>query len=86
MPLFSFEGKSPSVHPTAFIAPTATLVGDVIVEEGASVWYNAVIRGDFEQVIIQAGANVQDGSLLHAPPGGAGRRRDRVSRRGSRDR
>lgn len=69
MPLFSFEGKSPSVHPTAFIAPTATLVGDVIVEEGASVWYNAVIRGDFEQVIIRAGANVQDGAVLHAPPG-----------------
>lgn len=69
MPLFSFEDKSPTVHPTAFIAPTATLVGDVIVEEGASVWYNAVIRGDFEQVIIRAGANVQDGAVLHAPPG-----------------
>lgn len=57
------------MHPTAFIAATATLVGDVIVEEGASVWYNAVIRGDFEQVIIRAGANVQDGAVLHAPPG-----------------
>jgi carbonic anhydrase/acetyltransferase-like protein (isoleucine patch superfamily) len=66
MPLYSFEGKSPRVHPTAFIAPTATLVGDVIVEEGASVWYNAVIRADFNSVLIRAGANVQDGSVIHS--------------------
>ena len=46
MPLFSFEGKSPRVHPTAFIAPTACLIGDVTVEENASVWYNAVVRAD----------------------------------------
>ena len=42
MPLFSFEGKSPRVHPTAFIAPTANLIGDVTVEENASVWYKSV--------------------------------------------
>lgn len=68
MPLYSFEGKSPDVHPTAFIAPTATLVGAVIVEEGASVWYNAVIRADYAPIVIRAGANVQDGSVLHCPP------------------
>jgi carbonic anhydrase/acetyltransferase-like protein (isoleucine patch superfamily) len=68
MPLFSFEGRSPQVHPTAFIAPTATLVGEVIVEEGASVWYNAVLRGDFGSVVVRRGANVQDGSVLHGPP------------------
>ena len=68
MPLYSFEGKSPTVHPTAFIAPTAVLVGDVTVEENASVWYNAVLRADFAPVVIRAGANVQDGSVLHAPP------------------
>lgn len=68
MPLFSFEGKSPQVHPDAFVAPTATLVGDVIVEAGASVWYGAVLRADYSQVIIRAGANVQDGSILHGPP------------------
>ena len=68
MPLFSFEGRSPEVHPDAFIAPTATLVGEVTVEAGASVWYNAVIRADYSPVIIRAGANVQDGSILHGPP------------------
>lgn len=68
MPLFSFEGKAPRVDPTAFIAPTATLVGDVTVEEGASVWYGAVIRADYSPVIVRAGANVQDGAVVHAPP------------------
>src|SRR5581483_11601888 len=48
---------------------TATIVGEVIVEEDASVWYGAVIRADFSQVIIRRGANVQDGSVVHGPPG-----------------
>jgi carbonic anhydrase/acetyltransferase-like protein (isoleucine patch superfamily) len=69
MPLFSFEGLSPRVHESAFVAPTATLVGDVIVEEGASVWYGAVIRADYAPVIVRAGANVQDNASVHGPPG-----------------
>jgi carbonic anhydrase/acetyltransferase-like protein (isoleucine patch superfamily) len=68
MPLFSFEGKSPRIHPTAFIAPTAVIVGDVTVEERASVWYNAVVRGDFSAVVIRAGANVQDCAVVHVTP------------------
>lgn len=69
MPLFAFEGRSPRVDPTAFVAPTAALIGDVVVEAGASVWFNAVLRGDFGPVVVREGANVQDGSVLHAPPG-----------------
>lgn len=69
MPLFSFEGKSPSVHPSAFVAPTATIVGDVTIEEDASVWYGAVIRADYSAVIVRRGANVQDGAVIHGPPG-----------------
>jgi len=69
MPMYSFEGRSPKVDPTAFIAPTAVLVGDVTVEAGASVWFNAVLRADYAPVVIRQGANVQDGSVLHAPPG-----------------
>lgn len=65
MPLFSFEGKHPQVHPDAWIAPTATLVGDVTVESGASVWYGVVVRADFGAIVIRAGANVQDNSVLH---------------------
>src|SRR5438094_9889869 len=69
MPLLSFEELRPRVHPTAFVAPTATLVGDVIVEEGASVWYGAVVRADYAPVIIRQGANVQDNAVVHGPPG-----------------
>src|ERR1700748_2590713 len=69
MPLFSFEDLRPRIHPTAFVAPTATLVGDVIIEEGASVWYGAVIRADYAPVIVRARANVQDNAVIHGPPG-----------------
>jgi carbonic anhydrase/acetyltransferase-like protein (isoleucine patch superfamily) len=69
MPLFSFEGRSPTIDPTAFVAPTATIVGEVIVEAGASVWYGAVLRGDYSGVIVRRGANVQDGAVVHGPPG-----------------
>jgi carbonic anhydrase/acetyltransferase-like protein (isoleucine patch superfamily) len=65
MPLFSFEGRAPAVSPRAWIAPTATLVGEVIVEDDASVWYGAVLRADFGRIIIRRGSNVQDGSVLH---------------------
>jgi len=69
MPLFAFEGRRPVVHPDAFVAPTASLVGDVTVEAGASVWYGVVLRADYGAIIIRAGANVQDGSVVHGPPG-----------------
>jgi carbonic anhydrase/acetyltransferase-like protein (isoleucine patch superfamily) len=65
MPLFSFEGASTKVHPSAWIAPTATLVGDVTVGADASVWYGVVLRADFGPIVIGAGANVQDNSVLH---------------------
>jgi carbonic anhydrase/acetyltransferase-like protein (isoleucine patch superfamily) len=65
MPMFSFEGRSPRVSASAWIAPTATLVGDVTVEDEASVWYGAVLRADFGPIIVRRGANVQDGSVLH---------------------
>jgi carbonic anhydrase/acetyltransferase-like protein (isoleucine patch superfamily) len=69
MPLFAFEGREPRVSPAAWIAPTATLVGDVWVEEEASIWYGAVLRADLGRIIIRRGANVQDGSVLHGGEG-----------------
>ena len=65
MPLFAFEGREPRVSPAAWIAPTATLVGDVLVEDDASIWYGAVLRADFGPIVVRRGANVQDGSVLH---------------------
>jgi carbonic anhydrase/acetyltransferase-like protein (isoleucine patch superfamily) len=70
MPLYSFEGASPTVHPTAWIAPTATLVGNVTVEAEASVWYGVVLRGDFGPVVVGRRANVQDNSVIHSGPEG----------------
>jgi carbonic anhydrase/acetyltransferase-like protein (isoleucine patch superfamily) len=65
VPLFAFEGREPEVSPAAWVAPTATLVGDVHVEAEASIWYGAVLRADFGPIIVRRGANVQDGSVLH---------------------
>jgi carbonic anhydrase/acetyltransferase-like protein (isoleucine patch superfamily) len=69
MLLYEFEGRSPRVDPDAFVAPTAVLIGDVTVLAGASVWFNTVLRGDYAPIVVREGANVQDGSVLHAPPG-----------------
>ena len=69
MPIYAVGDKVPQIHPTAFIAPTATIVGDVRVEAGASVWYGAIIRGDSSYVVIGEGANVQDNAVIHARAG-----------------
>jgi carbonic anhydrase/acetyltransferase-like protein (isoleucine patch superfamily) len=71
MPLFEFEGKAPTIHETAFVAETASIIGDVTIEENASVWYGVVLRADYGPLVVRAGANVQDGSVLHGPPGQA---------------
>ncbi|MBI2773633.1 MAG: gamma carbonic anhydrase family protein [Chloroflexi bacterium] len=65
MPLYSYKGRSPRVHPTAFVAPTAVLIGDVTLAEGSSVWFGCVLRGDMDRIEIGARANVQDNSTLH---------------------
>lgn len=63
--ILAFEGKEPQVAPDAFVAPTAVLIGDVVIEEGASVWFGAVLRGDFNQIVVGAGSTVQDNTVLH---------------------
>jgi carbonic anhydrase/acetyltransferase-like protein (isoleucine patch superfamily) len=60
-----YRGKSPNVHPTAFVAPTAVLIGDVHVGEMASIWFGAIIRGDNGPIRIGARSNVQDNAVLH---------------------
>jgi carbonic anhydrase/acetyltransferase-like protein (isoleucine patch superfamily) len=72
MPLFAFEGRSPQVHPEAWVAPTATLVGDVVVEAGASVWYGAVLRGgDDPETEVGPGATVGHMCVVHGAVIGA---------------
>jgi carbonic anhydrase/acetyltransferase-like protein (isoleucine patch superfamily) len=60
-----YRGKSPKVHPTAFIAPTAVLIGDVEIGEESSVWFGTVIRGDNGAIRIGARSNVQDNAVIH---------------------
>lgn len=65
MNILSFDGKEPQVASDAFIAPTAVLIGDVVVEHGASVWFGAVLRADFDRIVVGAGSSVQDNCVLH---------------------
>jgi carbonic anhydrase/acetyltransferase-like protein (isoleucine patch superfamily) len=62
---FEFEGRRPKVHPDAYIAPTAVLIGEVEVGAGASVWFGAVLRGDEAAIKVGDGANVQDNAVIH---------------------
>jgi carbonic anhydrase/acetyltransferase-like protein (isoleucine patch superfamily) len=63
--IIAFGGKVPRIHPTAFIAPGCRIVGDVDIGPEASVWYNCVIRGDVNHVLIGARSNIQDGTVIH---------------------
>lgn len=67
--IISFEGKTPQIDPTAWIAPTATLIGDVHIGPGASVWFGVVLRGDRDRIELGAGSNLQDNVVVHADPG-----------------
>lgn len=61
----SFNGKTPRIDPTAFIAENAVLVGDVLVGPRASIWYGCVIRADVCRIEIGEATNVQDGTIIH---------------------
>jgi carbonic anhydrase/acetyltransferase-like protein (isoleucine patch superfamily) len=68
--LYSLDGRTPELRGDHhFIAPDASVIGAVILEDRVSVWFNAVIRGDEEPIRIGAGSNVQDGAVLHTDPG-----------------
>ena len=63
------DWPTPDVDDTAWIATGAVLVGTVTLRAGASVWYNAVLRGDGDAIVVGEGSNVQDGAVVHADPG-----------------
>lgn len=60
-----FLDRSPAIHPTAWIAPSASVIGDVTLEEESSVWYSAVVRGDINRIVVGPRSNVQDGAVIH---------------------
>ncbi|MDQ1674839.1 MAG: gamma-carbonic anhydrase [Frankiaceae bacterium] len=65
MTLLTYEGKTPRIDPSAFIAPGARLIGDIDIGPDASIWYNCVLRGDVNAIRIGARTNIQDGSVIH---------------------
>jgi carbonic anhydrase/acetyltransferase-like protein (isoleucine patch superfamily) len=64
-----FDGQTPVVHATAFVAPNATLIGRVTLAANSSVFYGSVLRGDTDLISIGAGSNVQDNVSMHTDPG-----------------
>ena len=69
MAMYRFGDHAPQVPASAYVASGATVIGQVILGEGASVWPSAVVRADNERITVGARTNVQDGAVLHADPG-----------------
>lgn len=63
--ILPFRDKAPDIHPSAFIAPGASVTGDVVIGEDANVWYGCVLRGDVNYIRIGARSNIQDGTIVH---------------------
>jgi carbonic anhydrase/acetyltransferase-like protein (isoleucine patch superfamily) len=71
MTIYALADKKPQLPPEGeyWVAPNATIIGDVILKPGASVWFGAVVRGDNDPITIGRDTNIQDGSVLHSDPG-----------------
>lgn len=63
--ILPYDGKTPVIHDTAFVAPGAVVIGDVEIGPEASVWYGCVLRADMNRIVVGARTNVQDGSIVH---------------------
>ncbi|MFK0270225.1 gamma carbonic anhydrase family protein [Pseudomonas asiatica] len=69
MAIYQYDRLTPNLHPDTFVAEDASVIGDVTLEQGVSVWPQAVLRGDNEPIRIGQHSNVQEGAVLHADPG-----------------
>ena len=67
--VYSLDGLAPQLAPDVYVAPGATVIGDVQLAAQSSVWFGAVLRGDVERLTIGRGTNIQDNSVLHSDPG-----------------
>ena len=65
----AYQDILPKIHPSAFIAPGAMIIGDVTIGEESSVWFNCVLRGDLERIEVGTRTNIQDGAVVHLDPG-----------------
>ncbi len=69
MAIYEYDGQRPEIDSTAYVHEQATLIGQVKLAAGASIWPQAVLRADNEPILIGTGSNVQDGAVLHTDPG-----------------
>ena len=69
MTLYSLDGVSPQISDDSWIAPDASVIGKIVIQEGASVWFGATLRGDNEEIVIGKGSNVQENSIIHTDMG-----------------
>lgn len=69
MPLYELDAKRPVIDDDSWIAPDANVIGNVVVQKGASIWFGCTIRGDNEPIVIGAGSNVQENTVMHTDPG-----------------
>lgn len=65
-PVFTFDGISPHIGKNVFVAPTAAVIGDVTIKDGASIWFSSVVRGDDMPITIGFNTNIQDGAVIHS--------------------
>ena len=63
--IVTMNGKTPIIHPSAFIAPGCRIIGDVTIGADSSIWYNVVLRADVSRIVIGARTNIQDGAVVH---------------------
>ena len=69
MTVYSLDGASPQIAEDSWIAPDANVIGKIVIEEGASVWFGATLRGDNEEIVIGKGSNVQENTIMHTDMG-----------------
>lgn len=67
--VIDFENIKPQIHETAFIAPNSTVIGDVVIGANSTVWFNAVLRGDIDSIVVGENTNIQEGCILHCKKG-----------------
>jgi carbonic anhydrase/acetyltransferase-like protein (isoleucine patch superfamily) len=69
MPVYQLGAHTPQIHPSAYVAASAVVIGRVTLHENSSVWDGAVLRGDNEPIVVGARSNIQEGAVLHTDPG-----------------
>ena len=69
MPIYTLGSLVPNIHPQTWIAPNASVIGQVHLEKNVSIWWACILRGDIEPLYVGENTNIQDGSVLHTDPG-----------------